>query len=304
MNEPRPNTVLHLGAHRTGTTSLQSIFQRNQDVLARENIAYWGPRKMRVPNLRDYYGEATNSPRNLETQAQIRAEMSQLVQDGVETLLISEENLLGTMEHNLKTQSLYATAGEKLRSYASVLGEAPERLVLSVRDYAEFWQSIYVFRLMAKKQVRPLDAIGLIEGINSRGWAEVVAEIRAAFPHSKITILRHNRADAFTQAALEACAGPHAGSRVQHSVPQSNGSLSQEGMAVLQAANAAFDGQWPAQMRGKLLKRLRDIPGTPFAVFTDAQRVHLNERFEADCQRIAGGEIPGVTYVDPREGDK
>ena len=38
----RMEVILHIGAHRTGTTSLQRAVQRNRKKLADNGVAFWG----------------------------------------------------------------------------------------------------------------------------------------------------------------------------------------------------------------------------------------------------------------------
>lgn len=39
--------ILHIGAHRTGTTSFQSYMRRNADFMRIRRIGFWGPLRTR-----------------------------------------------------------------------------------------------------------------------------------------------------------------------------------------------------------------------------------------------------------------
>jgi len=186
--------VLHIGAHRTGSTLVEQMLSSASDDGA--GLAVWSPRHMRaLPGFSrvhahvDTRGEplSANSAKVLGTvRAQVTDAMATLDADA---LLISEENMLGTMGTNFRTGRFYPSVGARLSAFAAVL-PAPVRVGLGIRGYAQVWNSAYGY---VARRGKPLPGRAQARDAllaRPRGWTAVVDAVRRVWPETEIMVWR------------------------------------------------------------------------------------------------------------------
>ncbi|MCL6283616.1 hypothetical protein M3P21_08710 [Ruegeria sp. 2012CJ41-6] len=155
-----PNIAFHLGAHRTGTSSLQSFLKHSKDTLHHANIELFT-----LPDTR-----------SLDT-AQFTPDAPRLI--------LSEENLIGTMEENILLGSLYPRIASNLKKRAPS-NLQPDVVALSIREYSEWWASSLLYLLFRQKKdyLKELGNIKFFE----RTWVDVIDSIRATYPGAMIVV--------------------------------------------------------------------------------------------------------------------
>ncbi len=205
--------VLHVGAHRTGSTSLQRALAANRPLMARQGVAYWGPGMLRdglfSGLLRD---PLRGDPETLRLCRRncglVGVELSRLAERGRRMLLISEENMLGTMGANLLTGTLYPAASMRLGRIAQALGGRVCRVVLAVRPQADYWASVLAFRV---RNGAPLPDRALLEGlvVQPRGWRHVAADLARHFPEAEIALWDFDRLKGRVNAQYRILTGGH-----------------------------------------------------------------------------------------------
>lgn len=155
------SVLLHLGAHRTGSTSFQKFLAINAARLDRQGIAVLTP-----PDTRP-------GPIGADRLAGPR-------------LIVSEENLIGTMEECLRARALYPEALAEMRKHPALIDHV-ETVYLSVRSYAAWWNSVVTYSLRAGASL-PDDAAIARMSDAARRWPETVADIRTTFPQARILV--------------------------------------------------------------------------------------------------------------------
>jgi len=110
--------ILHLGAHRTATTTLQSGLERNATGLADLGLAVWTPRRTRSGLFSGLIHKPEDVTERIERLGHratgvIRIEIERLARQGMRQLLISEENMLGAARNNLRCERLYPLVDER-----------------------------------------------------------------------------------------------------------------------------------------------------------------------------------------------
>jgi hypothetical protein len=192
--------ILHLGAHRTGSTALIRCLHKNDALLQRRGVALWPPETLRhlprfgaVPELvvQAAAGAAPAEERLAHLRRALTAEADRLEVTGCKRLILSEENLIGSMQANLSGGGLYHDLGQRLAAYAAILPRAPAVIALGLRDYASLWPSAYVY-VLPRRLLPPFADIAQALCSMPRGWPEVVADIRAVFPGAQILLWRHD----------------------------------------------------------------------------------------------------------------
>jgi len=183
MNTGKP-LYLHLGAHRTGTSSFQMMLAENRDVLAQAgyDVAYPGRDDIPQGDL----GLRLPNPRNLaqwETRfvPATRKELARCATAGSQALILSEENIPGRMIH-FSAGQFYPAAELRLQTLAQAADAPVLRAMLVVRDYAGLF--ISAFRKRAEDQLSDPFADGRQNMVRMQaGWPDLV---RLIFKHLKV----------------------------------------------------------------------------------------------------------------------
>ena len=186
------DVTLHLGAHRTGTTTLQKYLENNRDNLNEIGTEFWGPNRTRA----GLFSGLVKRPDTITNQATIRGERScglirmeldRLDMAGVKSLIISEENMMGVMLDNLRKGRLYPDARPRLQRFSSAFEKHCRRVAISIRSYDKYWASVLAF--MVERGRRMPDAQDLDRLVTQpRRWRDVICEVAAIFPTAEVMV--------------------------------------------------------------------------------------------------------------------
>ena len=189
---PPARTVLHLGAHKTATTFIQTVLAANSAALARRGTGLLLPGHLR--NDPDLVFSSTLEGKEYEDQLdRTRTRLSALMTETRQRtprIVLSEEGILGSSRVNLKTRSLYPDPGRRLAYLPRGLDTETTEICLALRSYASFFAANISTvarrgKLFAFRDLRaPLLAL-------KRGWPDVIADIRSRFPHTRLTLWRY-----------------------------------------------------------------------------------------------------------------
>jgi len=141
--------VLHLGAHRCGSTAIQSLLRREQTGLAGEGIAVFLRADMVAGgfDLRRLHRYRSLSPlwRSKLTQTARALEAMQQ-----QTLVVSEENIMGTMPA-VRSNRFYPHFSSLVQSLVKLAALMREPLTIAprlvVRRQDHYLESVYAFRV-------------------------------------------------------------------------------------------------------------------------------------------------------------
>ncbi|MCX7566075.1 hypothetical protein OS189_06950 [Sulfitobacter sp. F26169L] len=136
---------LHLGAHRTGTSSFQMMLAENRDVLAGAgyDVAYPGRDDIPQGDL----GLRLPSPRTADQWENrfvpaVAQELQRIATPDSHAMILSEENIPGRMIHFAAGQ-FYPAAEARLKTLAAAANAPVLRAVLVVRAYTELFVSAW-----------------------------------------------------------------------------------------------------------------------------------------------------------------
>ena len=137
-----PQVILHLGAHKTGTTSVQRSLRNSSDALEREGWVFQGKRiGPLTDSLSDLHRPAgAGRPDDDAIMAHIRASAHAVIAAG-RRLVISDETLIG--QPGLR-DSFYPDSLRRLEILAGALSGLAVRPLLVVRRQPDFVESWYV----------------------------------------------------------------------------------------------------------------------------------------------------------------
>ena len=216
-------------------------------------------------------------------------------------LLISEENIIGTMEANLRRASLYPDATERLQAYAQILPVAPKRIAIGVRNLIDYWVSVYGYVLdTAKALPQPFDKLAP-RLAQAGGWLPLIETVRHVFPNAEIVVWpMEERAHQPLKNACEVMgrATGHTGLRGKKIFR--NKGLRPEVFGMAHALRAQTPGLTQKALQDALTKALdaRDpdanLPQMVF--FNPAQSAALGAQYAADLAQLAQGHAGAVLW--------
>lgn len=184
------DVTLHIGAHRSATTTFQHYMHDNQVQLARQGIAFWGPPETRnglftgLMRAHDALG-AIKQRRRVGGRVKMRLE--QLRQQGNTHLIVSEENMMGTMPDNLRHNALYPAVKERMARVFDAFGGQINRVVLTIRAQDIWWASACAYMVANGRRVpNAAKCANLVAG--SRTWRQVITDVARAMPGVPILV--------------------------------------------------------------------------------------------------------------------
>jgi hypothetical protein len=187
--------ILHLGAHRTATTSLQRYAQACGPALAALGVVVWGPEVTRGGLLSGVIPAPGGHPVAAEAahaRGRIALRVAQAEAGGAAHLVVSDENMIGAPRLCLRRHRLYPGAGERAARLGHAFGGRITRAVLSIRAQDAWWDSVLAY---AVARGHRLPSRGDLDRLvtSGRQWREVIADIACALPEAEIVILPHEQ---------------------------------------------------------------------------------------------------------------
>ncbi|MGL4280844.1 MAG: hypothetical protein ACRCS0_10795, partial [Albidovulum sp.] len=172
--------VLHLGAHRTGTTALQRALGRQAKRLAAAGIVFWGPKVLRAEKVSGMLaaGDGGAFDGLLASVPPARR------------LILSDENMAGTMQRNWTEGRLYPEVSAQLRAVLGLLPVPPAAIHLTLRDFAGYWQSVFC-HLRRVRGLSQFDAARL-SASSGNSWLPALGALSAACPETPLHVARYD----------------------------------------------------------------------------------------------------------------
>ncbi len=184
--------LLHVGAHRTGTTSFQHYLADHSEEIAARGTCVWGPRQTRgglFTGLFPASGGLGADP-NL-VNGRVSLLMGKARELGADQLLISDENMIGSARHSVRSARLFPAIGERMARFGSSFGGRVTQVVLAIRQTDQWWTSALAYTVGRGHPVPDADQFDLIAH-DPRGWRDVITDLACALPEAKITVARYD----------------------------------------------------------------------------------------------------------------
>lgn len=183
------DVILHVGAHRTATSSFQAHLAHNRPGMADRGTVYWGPRITRGGLFAGIIGgvDAILPWQVRRATGRVGLRLQGVVASGASRLIVSDENMMGSMRGTLDEGMLYPDAGPRVAAHAAAFAPHRLRIALGVRDYAQWWSSALAFRAIRGGPV-PSHAFRRQVVGQSRRWRHVIEDVARAVPSAQITV--------------------------------------------------------------------------------------------------------------------
>ena len=282
--------VLHIGAHRTGTTTFQRFMRTSGEDLTRAGIGFWGPYRTRnglFAGMSPSPGPAVWDTTAERLQGRLKLHLAKSQSQGVDTLVISDENLIGSVRSTLKARRLYPAIGERMARLSTALDGKIDRVVLTIRSLDLWWQSAASYGIMrGATPVSRSDCVAIAR--NLRGWRDVIMDVSCALPEAEISVLPFEYHSGAPEALLSLATGYHSG--------------------VTNVAERHNTSPSIAHLRGVLTERGASADALPMSgdrwqPFTEEERSALRELYADDLFWLqAGADGLATLAEDPRPG--
>lgn len=183
---------LHIGAHRTASTTFQRFLERNTAVLGQSQVEVWTPARTRKGLFSGLFERPEDMTDEIERRGNrscglICVELERARRDGRASLLISDENMIGSTRNNLRQKQLYPRLNERLHRLRPAFDGKLRYIGLSIRSYDTFWASCLAFGLTQNFRM-PL-MVDLDHYVTQpRRWRDVVCDVAVAFPDAEILV--------------------------------------------------------------------------------------------------------------------
>ncbi len=183
--------VVHLGCHRTGSTTFQSYIRNQVDTLAKDKIVFWGPQRTRK---KLFSGLIPGKPGARREDAQKRAEgriqlnIARAEASGAKAVLVSDENMIGSVRANIREGVLYSAIGERMARYAAAFDGKITRIALGIRSQDRYWASALAYGVARGHKV-PGEHKRKAIVQSERSWRNVIEDLSAAVPGAQICVI-------------------------------------------------------------------------------------------------------------------
>lgn len=278
--------IMHLGAHRTGTTHIQQQLDLAAPLLARTGtLVLTPPRagKRGGITIREFFSAYRRLHRRRFASLQrdaLKLQLESFLQkqvENVERVVISDEMFLGTTFSPGRV-GIYPECATSLDAARSFLGPNVSHIHLAVRDYASFIVSAYAMRALYSRNISPFDAhYAELMRLPMR-WPDIALAIRHAFSGATLHVWRfpYNLAEGAMKHAL-------LGERINGECATPLDSLNPA--PTLEAITYALANKHkPGYDADEILERFRT--GHKFMPLTDREVRDLDKIYQTDLSRL------------------
>lgn len=185
------DVILHLGAHRTGTTSFQNYMRASAGQLEGQALGFWGPWRTRQGVLHGLATRPESKADHKRAVGRLRMNLERTQRQGCAALIVSDENMIGTPRMVLRDRALYTAVGERMARLHGGFGGV-RRVVLQIRTLETWWASLLAY-LVARGV--PVPGPEVLEQIaaSERSWRHVITDIACACPNARLVVMPFER---------------------------------------------------------------------------------------------------------------
>ena len=184
--------VLHIGMHRTGTTLLQEFMYLRKSAAAKEKIKF-----IEIDECRNQgflagvtYFRGMDTGTRLHPEKSLKEKLEHYTSNGWR-LVLSEENISGSMEDCVLQRTLYPNVSSQIKRLGSSI-DLFDTVYISIRSEDEWWLSCLAF--LRQRGFKAANYAELATSVvnSKRTWVNVIDEVAAIFPDAKIVVREFN----------------------------------------------------------------------------------------------------------------
>lgn len=310
MAKGDPYVVVHGGVHKTATSYVQSILQRNAGRLRKSGVHYIHHRDTRkeytYPCQLNGYEKLGLGYRRKVSDGDLAKRAKQFFQKMKakpgERIILSDENMPGHCGQCVQGGHLYQRRKTLIPIFADNIPYPTAEVHLAVRNYADFFASAYVEYLRSAKGDGVLREAEMKRAVlsNMPSWFKFIELVQEAFGDATLILWRHEDFGALSPRIIGNICGPEidhadlARPRRLRGRPSASHRAVQELLAEVERVGGAQALERRVEIQ-EAYPRGPDYPG--YDPWSAAERAHLGRIYDKDVAKIAARG--GVTLLAP-----
>ncbi|MBZ8117772.1 hypothetical protein KUD11_03850 [Roseovarius sp. LXJ103] len=305
-----PYVVVHGGVHKTATSYVQAILQRNAGRMRKSGVHYVHHRDTRKEytfptQLNGYEKLGLNYRTKVpdEKLAKMSAKFFDKIGAGPgERIVISDENMPGHSGHCVRSGDLYNRRDTLIPIFAQNIPYPVTEVHLAIREYGDFFASTFVEFLRSAKGENVFPEAQMKRAVLSTlpSWTGFIDLVISCFPDAQLTVWRHEDFRHLSGEIIGNLVGPDidTGALVEPKRKRGRPSASHKAVQEILMQIDRFGADKALEHRVEIQERYprgNQYPGyDPWSV---AERAHLGRLYERDCREIRMRKK--VTFLAP-----
>lgn len=283
---------IHIGAHKTATTFIQTILQDNEERISKSNMRLLVPtddlRKLNLHGL-----SSIKRPFSMLAPHRTLQKRLNIDEKKYKGAILSEENLLGLPIVALsgdmyKKRPLY-------RAISQLSKQCSVKVFLSIRSPETFFPSLYSETL--KHTFLPKDLFSYLEKKFTNeppSWLPMILNIRKSAPDAKLCIWPYESFSTNSKEIIQALAGTQIDARQTNT----HNPINKSGSAFAIGLAANLDQKLESTERLKLVTKIYETnfdDNSIFKPFSKETTVEMRKRYKADIQELS--KLDGIELI-------
>ncbi|MFX0543623.1 hypothetical protein ACEWPM_018235 [Roseovarius sp. S4756] len=310
MASRTPEIVLHGGVHKTATSHIQSILQRNAGRLRKSGVYYVHHRDTRkeytVPVQLNGYEKIGMDFQPKVTDAELEdiaaSFFAQIEAPPGARIILSDENMAGHSGHCVRRGFIYRWRKTLIPNFAQNIPYPVTELHLAIRNYADFFASTFVefLRSASGEKIIPEAQMKRAVLSNLPSWTGLIDLCLKTFPDAQLFIWRFEDYRVLSDRVIANLCGPDIDCTALATPKRKRGRPSASHRAIQELLIEVERNGGEAALARRVeiqdaYPRGPDYPG--YDPWSEQERAHLTSLYERDVAEIASR--PRVTMLSP-----
>ncbi len=281
-------TVIHVGLQKTASTMLQRNVHRNRKKLVDAGVDYARLRPLNetadlqhLPSITSSIRAIAMPKRQPPNSDALAAELDWLRSQDHESLIISDENILGPINHE-SGKPAYSKAGEIVDWLITTLHPDSYRVILYVRSQDTYLESTYLQRVHVGRSIR-FDKYMKRADVDSFNWDALATRIASRIGRGNLHVVPYETIAAgelaFVNRFLELAAVDVRFAQDDLAARTSNRSYSAMALEMALRCNDLLEGDDLRSFRGYLQTHYSNATHPRPVLMDEAERAKLKQRF-------------------------
>lgn len=310
MAKEPPYVIVHGGVHKTATSYVQSILQRNANKMRKQGVHYIHHRDTR----KDYtYPCQLNGYQKLglkyrtkvpdkELEKVAKKFFNKIKAKPGERIILSDENLPGHCGQCVRSGELYNRREMLVPIFADHIIYPVTEVHIAIRNYADFFASAYVEFLRSASGEHIMSDTVMKRAVLSSlpSWLPYLQLLQKSFPNARLVIWRHEQFRALSSTVIGNLIGPGLDAAKLSSPKATNDrpSASHRAVQEILARAERIGGEAAIAQRVEIQDAFPRSPLYPgYDPWTADERDHLVRTYEKDIVKIRSQM--DLTFLEP-----
>ena len=198
--------ILHVGAHRSGTTTFQQYLRSQFAVLEAQSLGFWGTLRTRKSVFPGLFATPCIPKDARRAQGRVQMHLARAQNAGIRKLLVSDENMIGSARHCLRQGALYPAIGDRMARISAAFGGRVSRVVLTIRAQDLWWASAAAYTAARGHPIPSSEQRDKIAQ-SARTWRDVITDLACAVPDATLVVMPFEQGAGNPNLLLKAATG-------------------------------------------------------------------------------------------------